>query len=66
MKKQTEAYLVEIEFYDDTIGYDGELELLVFGKSYKNVEKQVHKEFKGSNTEYDIVAIEKLDAIPIF
>jgi len=66
MKKQTETYLVELEFFDDIINCDGELELIVFGKSYKSVEKQIRKEFKGSEIEYEIIAIKKLNCIPIF
>lgn len=64
--KLTEAYLVEIDYFDDILETSEWVDFVVFATSYKDAEKQVKKEFKKSEYKYDIVSISKMDAIPLF
>ena len=62
----TEAYIVEVDYYDEYLDKWDYVDFVVFAKSYKDAEKQVKKEFKDSEFDYDIVSISKMDVVPLF
>jgi len=62
----TNAYIAYVEYYDEYLDEKASVDFVVFGKSYKSVEKQINKEFKNSDFPYEILVIEKIEAIPLF